>query len=38
VRKQFLDRRSVAQFDGIFRLPHDFLEAAEEKHLYAHCL
>ena len=37
-RKQFLDRRTVAQLGTIFRPSHNFLEPAKKKHLDAHGL
>ena len=35
VREKHFDRRAVWEFDRVFALADDFLEAAEEKHLYA---
>ena len=35
VREKRFNRRAVGQLDGVFRVTHDFLEAAEEKDLYA---
>jgi len=38
VREKRFDRRAVGKLDRVFRMADNFLEAAEEKHLYARSL
>jgi hypothetical protein len=38
VREKRFDRRAVGKLDRVFRMADNFLEAAEEKNLYARSL